>query len=106
MTKHVQCPLIELLRKLHTLPKLIFETVKCNDHFSKFPCAAGVRMTKHVQCPLIELLRKLHTLPKLIFETVKVVVSHIIEFHTISRTCNRQLNRYTRPIFLTSTDAI
>ena len=82
------------------------DNLKCNDHFSKFPFAAGMTMTEHVQLNANNDLRKLHTLPKLIFETVKVVVSHVIEFHTISRTCNRQLNRYTRPIFLTSTDAI
>ena len=82
------------------------DNLKCNGHFSKFPFATLVKLTEHGLWNAHNDLRNFRASAKLIFTTVKVVSPHTHEFHTISRTCNRQLNRYTRPIFLTSTDAI
>ena len=90
-------------RKFRAFPKLIFKTLKCNDHFSKFPFATLMKLTEHSLWNAPMEHRKFRAFPKLIFKTLKVVASHTHEFHTISRTCNRQLNRYPRPIFLTST---
>ena len=79
------------------------DNLKCNDHFSKFPFATLMKLTEHSLWNAPMEHRKFRAFPKLIFKTLKVVASHTHEFHTISRTCNRQLNRYPRPIFLTST---
>ena len=80
-------------------------TLKCNDRFSKFQRAAVMRMIEHVEVNANTDLRKYHTVPKLIFGKLKVVVPNHHEIYTIPRTCNRQLNRYPRPIFSTSADA-
>ena len=71
----------------------------------KFSRATVVRMIEHVNRLVRKDLRKCHTVPKLIFGKLKVVVCNHHELYTISRTCNRQLNRYPRPIFSTSADA-
>ena len=71
----------------------------------KFSRAAVMRMIQHVEVNANTDLRKYHTVPKLIFGKLKVVVPNHHEIYTIPRTCNRQLNRYPRPIFSTSADA-